>query len=317
MMNNLERLNGALSPAYELDRTIGRGELGVVYGGTAGDGRSVAVKVLSPDLTDMLASPQAFVDVMRGVVAIRHQYLVPALDAGVTPAGEVYYVMALADGPTGRDVAARRERPNAREIAVIGALVADALSVAHAAGVVHGLIGPADLHWTDEGVKLADLGVHQALLAAGLAPKEVARLVSAPQYMSPELLGGHELDGRSDVYSLGASLYEVLTGTPPFGGRTTSTVMATVLADEPAPLGEGGDLVPGQVVSAVLRAIEKAPDDRWSSAAAFAAALREGGSEASPQSAADRAPRTGCLPAAIILIGWGVVQSLRIAFRAV
>jgi serine/threonine-protein kinase len=158
------------------------------------------------------------------------------------------------------------------------------LANAHAAGLVHGSITTERITKTARGAVLRDFGLFDALTCGGLESRDVAILLSDPAFVSPEVRMGAVPDERSVVFSLGAALYELLTGKPPYGGRTTSFVMAAVLSDsaeyreldgvstaEPAP----GDRAE-PVVEALIRAIEQAPEDRWPSAGAFAVALAAG-----------------------------------------
>ncbi len=274
-MSELERVARALAPPYRVEREIGRGALGTTYLTTIKAGTRVAVKVLSRDLVALMRNMSPFVDMLGRAAEVRHPALVPTLGAGVSPEGDVYYAMAYAGGETASDRLARDGAFPSELVASIGATVADGLAAGHQAGIVHGAVAPADLHLDGDAVRLADLGVRTGLVAAGIEMQRLVRLSGAPQYASPEQLVGMPLDARSDVYSLGATLYELLTGRAPHGGRQTTAVMASVLADEPVrhPT-PSGPQVPGYVVDSVLRAIEKSPDDRWSSASIFAAALR-------------------------------------------
>lgn len=304
-MTELERLSAALQPLYTLDRELGRGALGMVFLATTSDGSEAAVKIISRDLVQRMSDPQRFISELERVGRLRHPALVPLLGSGLTADGTLYYAMRYEPGDTGRDRVERDGMLPAADVAALGARIADALAAAHTAGFVHGTIIPANLHFAADGVRLADLGVYAGLVEAGISPPEIARFMGAPQYMSPEQLGPGPIDGRSDIYSLGATLYELLTGRPPFGGRTTSIVMASVLSDEPPTPASSGIQAPGHVASAILRAIEKAPDDRWPSAGAFADALRS--TEGAPPEA-DRETTTGrvpfgCLPLILALAG--------------
>jgi serine/threonine protein kinase len=183
------------------------------------------------------------------------------------------------------------------ELAAVGVPVAAALSAAHAGGLVHGAVRADRLARAAGGAAvLSGMGLYEALVAGGVDPRDASSAVTSAPYASPEQQLGDAPSPRSDVYSLGASLYELLTGKPPFGGRTTSYVMATVLGEseiDPDTPPDAPAQSAGPAVDAILRAVERAPDDRWPTMNAFAAAL--GGDRASVRS---RATRRGCLPAA-------------------
>ena len=314
-MTSFERIAGALAPHYSLERELGHGALGTVYLATTAEGQRAAVKVLSADLVALMRDPAAFVDTMRRASRVQHPSILPLLGAGASGAGDIYYAMSFL-GDTARERLERDGAMAASEVATIGAAACDALAVAHADGITHGTLAPANLHFGKDGVVVvADLGVHAALVAAGIEPERLNALMGAPQYMSPEQVAGERLDGRSDIYSLGATLYELLTGKPPFGGRTTSYVIAAVLADEPA--APEGDPMTTRVTETILRAIEKAPEDRWSSAALFARALREeerpGTPAVAPAVETAAASRRGCMPLiAIAAAGVGAATALAV-----
>ena len=182
------------------------------------------------------------------------------------------------------------------DVAFVGAQMARALAAIHGAGFVHGAImADALLKTTERGAQLGRFGLYTALSEGGLGAQGAALALSDPAYVAPEVQKGKTPDERSDVFSLGASLYELLTGKPPYGGRTTSFVMAAVLIDQDAGGGRTSGAVAGPVVDALLRAIERAPEDRWPSADAFAQALTFGPS--SSEKAAAASERKGWISA--------------------
>lgn len=317
-MTSFERIAAALAPHYRVERELGHGAIGTVFLATSDEGARAAIKVLSADLVALMRDTAAFVDAMRLASRLQHPSIMPLLGAGASGAGDIYYAMAYQPGDTARDRLDRDGPLPASEVARIGAEACDALALAHAEGLTHGTLAPGNLHVMSDGrVRVADIGLRAALVVAGIDPERLNEIMGAPQYMSPEQLEGRSVDARSDVYSLGAALYELLTGKPPFGGRTTSYVIAAVLAEEPA--APEGDPLTKRVTDTVLRAIEKAPEDRWPSAAAFARALRSeerpGTPVAAPTVETSPAARAGCVPVvAAAVLGAGATVGLAVLF---
>ncbi len=160
------------------------------------------------------------------------------------------------------------------DVAILGAQMARALSVIHGAGLVHGAVATEAVMQTNEhGPRLGRFGLFGALCEGGAGVQSAALGISDPVFVAPEVQLGRMPDERSDIFSLGASLYDLLTGKPPYGGRTTSFVMASVLTDQQGAADKTNDAIAGPVIEALLRAIEHAPDDRWPTADAFAEAL--------------------------------------------
>lgn len=276
------------------------------------EGTPAQVTLVGPPIAASLTDPSRAVAALQTDIVLHHPAIVGPSHVGLTTDGALYYVSADPVGPTLRARIGSPEGVSATDVARLGVDVATALAIVHQMQLVHGLVRPESIAW-DGGARaqLLDVGLVPALLAGGLPMTEIVRSLLAGPYAAPELLRDQSPDARSDVYALGVSLYELLTGRPPFGGRTTTTVLATVLADEPALFTTDGHQVPGQTVGALLRAIEKSPDDRWPSAAAFGNALAGGALEGTPAgvTAVDgatepvtRAPRFGCLPIVAILI---------------
>lgn len=298
-MHSLDDLRAALAPAYRVDAELRQDGLGQRLLARDADDCPVLITVLNSTLARQMA-PEAFIGSLRQMMVVRHPALLPLRDAGRTAGGIVYCATSFPDGPSAAGQARDRAALTAAEVAEIGRRIVAALESLHVAGLIHGRISPEALYLTRDGAVLADQGVYQALIGAGVPGPVILAAYGPSAHVSPEQTAGELADERSDVYSLGATLYELLTGKPPFGGRTTSATLVTVLSDE---AGErvGGAQTPGHVSRAILRAIEKQPDDRWQTAGAFGEALTE--TDLAPV----RRPRRGCLPAAaavLAAVGW-------------
>jgi tetratricopeptide (TPR) repeat protein len=261
---------GALGP-YRLLAEVGRGGLGVVY--KAYDealGRVVAVKVLRH--ADAAAC-RRFAREARAAAAVRSDFVVPVHAVSGPEAAGPYLVMEYVAGPTLRQRLAAEGRLDPREAARLAAQAADGLAAAHALGLVHRDVKPANvLHdrATDR-ARLADFGL--AREAAGGTTGE-GTILGTPEYMSPEQVRSPgQVDARSDVYSLGATLYELLTGDAPFRG-TAPMVVQRLLHEEPVPPRRLNEAVPRDLETVCLKALAKEPGRRYQTAAAFRDDLR-------------------------------------------
>uniref|UniRef100_UPI00286E2CF3 protein kinase domain-containing protein n=1 Tax=Gemmatimonas sp. TaxID=1962908 RepID=UPI00286E2CF3 len=195
--------------------------------------------------------------------------------------GTVFYVMPFVEGETLRDRLVREKQLPIAEAVRIARETASALDYAHRRGVVHRDIKPENILLQDGRVIVADFGIALAANKAdrGSRMTETGMSLGTPHYMSPEqAMGERELDGRSDIYALGCVLYEMLAGEPPFTGATTQAIVARVLTVPPAPLTQTRSTVPPHVEQAVMVAVQKLPDDRFTTASAFADALSDAGS---------------------------------------
>jgi serine/threonine protein kinase len=272
------RLGQALGDAYTIEGEIGRGGMGVVY--RARDERlqrRVAIKVLPPELAFQDEIRQRFMREAQTAARLSHPHIVPihGVDEG---GGLVYFVMGLVDGESLGARIKRRGHLPAEEVRRIMKETADALSAAHAFSVVHRDIKPDNilLEGTRGRVMVTDFGIAKALSAAGsgatLTGAGVA--IGTPAYMSPEQAAGErEIDGRSDVYSLGIVAYQMVTGELPFQAPTVAGILMKQIT-EPAPMVtlKRPD-VPEDLALAISRCLEKDPENRWPTADALRRAL--------------------------------------------
>ncbi len=260
-------LVAALRDRYVLERELGRGGMATVY--LAEDlkhHRRVALKVLHPHLAGVLG-PERFLREIETVAGLHHPHIMPLYDSG-RAGGLLYQVMPLAEGESLRDRLRREEQLPIDDALQIAAEVADALSYAHRRGIVHRDIKPGNILLESGHAVVADFGIARAIDAAGGDRlTETGLAIGTPAYMSPEqVAGSQDLDGRSDLYSLGCVLYEMLAGEPPFTGPTAAIVAQQQMTAEPRSIAQLRPAVPADVAAAVDRALAKLPADRWQDA---------------------------------------------------
>ncbi|HEX9565131.1 MAG TPA: protein kinase [Gemmatimonadaceae bacterium] len=273
-MTATDRLSTALADRYRIERRLGEGGMATVY--LAEDlkhRRRVALKVLKPELAAVLGA-ERFVQEIATTASLQHPHILPLFDSGQAD-GFLYYVMPFIDGETLRDRLNRETQLGIEEAVRITTEVADALDHAHRHGVIHRDIKPENVLLADGRPMVADFGIALAVsAAAGGRMTETGLSLGTPHYMSPEqATADREIGPRSDVYSLGSILYEMLTGEPPHTGGSAQHVIMKIIADTARPVTELRKSVPPNVAAAVARSLEKLPADRWASAKAFSEAL--------------------------------------------
>jgi eukaryotic-like serine/threonine-protein kinase len=270
-------LGDALRDRYRFERELGTGGMATVW--LAHDlkhERRVAIKILHPELAAVLGT-ERFLAEIKVTANLQHPHILPLFDSGQAN-GQLYYVMPYVEGESLRTRLAREKQLPIDEAIRITREVASALDYAHRRGVIHRDIKPENILLQDGTALVADFGIALAVSKAGGARLTQTGLsLGTPQYMSPEqATGDHVVDGRSDIYSLGAALYEMLTGDPPFTGSTAQAIVAKLLTERPADVRRSRSTVPESVDEAVLTALAKLPADRFASAAEFAQALESG-----------------------------------------
>jgi serine/threonine-protein kinase len=267
-------LSAALQDRYRLERELGQGGMATVY--LAHDlkhDRDVALKVLRPELAATLGR-ERFLAEIRLTAQLDHPHILTLLDSGESESF-VWYTLSFIRGESLRQKLTREMQLAVEEALTITAQIAGALEHAHQHGIIHRDVKPENILLHEGEAMLADFGIALAVKeAGGQRLTETGLSVGTPQYMSPEQAAAErQLDARSDVYSLGAVLYEMLAGEPPFTGVTPQAVIAKLMVQEAMPLRIVRKTIPAGLEAAVARALAKTPADRPPSAAAFAKAL--------------------------------------------
>jgi len=276
---------------YALKRRLGEGGLGTVH--EAWDpllSRTVAVKTLhfEVDGSARLALDRLFLNEARAAAGLNHAHIVTVYDAGLSAQG-VYIAMERLRGRDLRQALAAGWRPTPGQAALLVRRVADALAYAHARGVVHCDIKPANIFLTrKDRPTVLDFGIARVAHRAA-APAIEGMVAGSPHYLAPEQLQGGEIDGRTDVYALGVVLYELLTGRKAFDGGSVEQITSAVLHNHPPPVDQLRPGVPAGLAAVVARAMARDPDQRFAGAAEMAQALRpwqERGADAAAERAA-------------------------------
>ncbi|HZJ01354.1 MAG TPA: protein kinase [Gemmatimonadaceae bacterium] len=275
MSDQLARLSAALADRYHIDRELGAGGMATVY--LAEDlkhNRKVAVKVLKPELAVAIGA-ERFLAEIKTTANLQHPHILALHDSGEVN-GTVFYVMPYVEGESLRDRLDREKQLPVNDALRIAGEVADALQYAHERGVIHRDIKPENILLQRGHAVVADFGIALAASKTGGARMtETGMSLGTPTYMSPEqAMGSREVDARTDIYSLGCVLYEMLTGEPPFVGPTAQSIVAKVITESPKSVTGQRHTVPPHVDDAIQTALEKLPADRFESAGAFAEALR-------------------------------------------
>jgi len=260
---------------YRILQILGKGAMGVVY--LAHDpviDRRVALKTLRLDLdTDLSAEfRERFLREARAAGRLNHPGIVTVHDVGEEPeTGTVFIAMEFIEGRNLKELLGEGWRPEVTEAARIVAAVADALDYAHRMGVVHRDIKPANIILAPDGTpRITDFGVAR-LESSNLTVE--GQFIGTPNYMSPEQVSGGEVDGRTDIFSLGVVLFELLVGERPFAGNTIAEVTHKIVQQSPPIPSQVQATVPPALNPIVLKCLEKSPEARFSSASQLARAL--------------------------------------------
>jgi serine/threonine-protein kinase len=278
MTESMLQAGALLAGNYHLERELGSGAMATVY--LAHDrkrDRQVALKILRPDVAHSIGS-ERFLQEIRFASTLSHPHILPLYDSGQTD-GFLFYAMPNVQGHSLRDLLAGESTLRVEEAVRIAEQVCDALDYAHRHGVVHRDMKPENIMLQDGHALVADFGIGKAMSSGdGAIVTHAGIAVGTPAYMSPEQAAGDVVDGRSDIYSFGCVLYELLVGEQPFTAPNPRAVIAKRFVEAPADVSTLRRGVSRAIGEAVNRALQLDPDQRYLTAADFAAALREPGS---------------------------------------
>jgi Tol biopolymer transport system component len=295
-----ERLAQSLSGRYSIEREVGEGGMATVF--LARDvrhDRQVAIKVLREDITQRMGA-ERFLREIRTTATLSHPHIVPLHDSGDAD-GIVYYVMPYVDGESLQDRLDREGQLPVAQAIRIARDIAGALDYAHRHGVVHRDVKPANILLHEDRALVVDFGIALALEGSDGNSRltESRASIGTPQYMSPEqAMGEKHITGRADIFALGAMLYEMLAGEPPFTGESAQTIIAKMMTTTPVPVRDLRPAVPAYVADAIDGALQKIAADRFATAAKFSEALVAGDGDRRPGS--DSPVRLGQYPARLM-----------------
>ncbi|MEP7326841.1 MAG: protein kinase [Gemmatimonadota bacterium] len=263
----------ALAGHYRIERVLGEGGMATVY--LAEDlkhHRKVAVKVMRPELAATLGADR-FLREVQIAAHLNHPHILPVHDSGEAQ-GILYYVMPYVEGQTLRERLQRESQLPVEEALRLAREVSEALAHAHSKGIVHRDIKPGNVLMNAGHALVADFGIARALEGSGETLTKTGLAVGTPQYMAPEqAMGDREVDGRADVYAVGAMLYEMIAGEPPFTGPSPRAILTRSMTENPRSLTQTRSGLLPAIDSVVAKSLAKSPADRYPTADALAEAL--------------------------------------------
>ena len=262
----IERVRKALSDRYEIITAVGRGGNASIFGAFDKSGNRVAIKVLHPELAVSVAADR-FLREIRYAGKLHNPHIAPLLDSGETDY-LLWFVMPYVPGESLRSALRRERRLGIDHSARIGCEILEALAHAHEQRLAHRDIKPDNIVLSPDGAVLVDFGIARAIAQSG--EDRVTRsgfVVGTEEYMSPEqAAGADEVDGRTDLYSLGIVLFEAMAGHPPFSGPSAAAVIDMQQHHPPPDLHKLRQDIPAVLAAVIGRALKKSADDRWQTA---------------------------------------------------
>ena len=292
MADVLEQLRAKLGDRYEVERLVGEGGMATVF--LAKDlrhGRKVAIKTLKAELAASIGADR-FLREIRLAANLQHPNILGLYDSGDAD-GILYYVMPFIEGESLRARLDREQQLPIHDAVRITREAAEGLAYAHEHGVVHRDIKPENILLQNGHALVADFGIARALDAAGEKLTQTGMAVGTPHYMSPEqAMGADGADGRSDIYSLGCVLYELLVGQPPFDGPNARAILARHTMEQVPSLTVVRPSIPDELEDTVLQSLEKTPADRYQKMSEFADCLADLESEVAVRRTSSRVTAT-------------------------
>ena len=305
MPEQLGQLRDGLAGRYEIESEIGRGGMATVY--RARDihhDRPVALKVLHAELAESLGA-ERFQREIRVAASLQHPHILTVHDSGTT-GGYLWFTMPFVEGESLRDRISRERQLPIADAVRITREVALALDYAHRHGIVHRDIKPENILLIDGQAIVADFGIARALGGSNESLTSTGMIIGTPGYMSPEQAAGDRaIDARTDIYSLGSVLYEMLAGEPPFTAATAQAVIARLMTESARPLPNVRSTVSRQLAGAVEQAMAKSPADRPATAGDFARLLESTATmpAAAPAASPRRMSWWAAVGAAVVIVG--------------
>ncbi len=309
------QIQEAIGGSYRIEREIGAGGMAVVFlaHDTRHD-RTVAIKVLRPELGASIGA-ERFLREIRIAAKLSHPHVLPLHDSGAS--GDLFwYVMPFVEGESLRDRLVRERQLPIEDAVRIATQTARALAYAHREGIVHRDIKPENILLHGGEAVVADFGIACAVAAGADRITATGVSVGTVAYMSPEQATADAIDGRSDIYSLGCVLYEMLTGHPPFLGGSAAEVLARTALDPAPPVTTARSTVPPGVARALMRSLAKSPADRFATASDFADALDAGLAAQSTLAVAEPTTRRRWIAASGALLAVAVIAAVALRPRS-